>query len=120
SAGAAVLILAAAGSAVTRDQPRLVLEVEQRGHALVDFEDHVAAAPAVAACGAAEGPVLFAQECNRTVAALAGVHVDSGLIDEPHRLNVIIAGWPATLSGFSGYPHPRSRCSRDLSLVRER
>ena len=98
--GAAVLILAAAGSAVARDQPRLVLEVQQRGHALVDLEDHVAAAPAVAAGGAAEGPVLFAQECDRTVAALAGVHEDSGLVDESHRPEVIIAGWPAPLSRF--------------------
>ena len=79
-----ILLLAAAGFAVARDQARLVLEIEQRGHALVDFKDNAAAAPTVATRGTAKGPILLAQESDRTVATLAGLHVNSGFVDKAH------------------------------------
>ena len=82
AAGMAVLLLAAARFAVARDQARLVFEIEQRREPLVDLEDHVAAAAAVAAGRTAEGTILFAQERDRAVAAFAGVHEDPRFIDK--------------------------------------
>jgi hypothetical protein len=79
-----ILFLAAARLAVFRDQPRLIFEIEQRRQTLIDLEDYAAAAPAVAARGPAERPVLLAQKRDRTVAAFPGVHEYPGFIDKSH------------------------------------
>ncbi len=116
-AGVAVLVLAASGLAVARDQPGLVLEIQQRGHSLIDLEDNVAAPPAVSTRRPAEGPEFFAQESNSAVTAFAGAHVDPGLVDEPHR-PAIIAGAAITraVPVRAGIPQPRSpmpaRCAQ--------
>ena len=47
-------------------------------------EDHVAAAAAIAAVGAAIFDVLFTAEGDDAVAAVAGAHVDLGLVEEFH------------------------------------
>ena len=80
----AVLLLAAAGLAVARDETRRVFEIEQGGEALVHFENNVAAAAAITARRSAEGPELFAQKCDRAVTAFAGLYIDSGFVDKPH------------------------------------
>ena len=89
----AVLLLAAARFAIAGDQARLELEVEEGGEALVDLQNHVAAAAAVAAGGTAEGTILFAQEGNRAVAALAGLNINPGFVDKSHGSDRIIAGF---------------------------
>jgi hypothetical protein len=88
AAGMAVLLFAAARLSVARDQARVVFEIEQRREPLVDLEDHVAAAAAVAAGRSAEGAILFAQKRDRAVAAFAGGHEDPRFIDELHRSKV--------------------------------
>src|SRR6185312_6260419 len=60
-AAMAILLFAAPRLAVARHQARLVLEIEQRREAFIDFEDDRAAVAAVTARGAAEGPIFFAQ-----------------------------------------------------------
>src|SRR6202167_3890304 len=79
-----VLLLAATGLAVFRDQTRLIFEIEQRREAFIDLEDYAAAASAVAARRPAERPVLLAQKRDSTVAALPGVHEYPGFIDKSH------------------------------------
>ena len=79
-----ILLFAAARLAVARDRARHVLEVEQRGQAFVDLEDHAAAAAAVAARRSAEGAELFAQKGDRAVAPLAGLRVNPCFINKAH------------------------------------
>ena len=56
--------------------------VEQRGEVAVADEDDVAAAPAVAAVGAAQGNELLAPERGDARPAVAGFDVDDYSIDE--------------------------------------
>src|SRR5580700_656667 len=88
-----VLLLTAAGFTSLRDEARFVLKVEQGRHALVDLEDDAAATPAVATRGTAERPIFFAQERNRSVAALAGLNVDPRFVDKAHNWKEIIAAY---------------------------
>src|SRR5690348_8532796 len=90
AAGMAVLLLAAPGFSVARDQTRVVFEIEQSRETLVNLENHVAAAPAVAPGGAAEGTILLAQERDRAVTPLAGRHEDPRFIDELHRTSLLM------------------------------
>src|SRR5271156_1319229 len=57
-----ILLLAAAGFAVARDQPRLVLEIEQSRESLIALEDNAPAPASIAARRSAEGAEFFAQE----------------------------------------------------------
>ena len=82
--GLAVLLLAAAAFAVACDQSRLIFEIEERRHSLVDFEDDAAATAAIAAGRPAHRAIFFAQECDGAITALARVHEDTCLIDKPH------------------------------------
>src|SRR4030095_14460373 len=75
---------AAAVLAALRRQERLILEVEQRGHAEVDLEDDVAAVTAIAAVRPALGLVLLAQAAEAAGAAVGAAHLDLGLVDEFH------------------------------------
>jgi hypothetical protein len=86
-AAVAVLILAAAVLAALRRQERLILEVEQRGHAEVDLEDDVAAITAIAAVRPALFLVLLVQEAEAAGAAVAAGDFDLGLVDESHDSN---------------------------------
>ena len=68
--------------AVSGDVLALVSEVHQCGHVIVNNENDIAAATAVAAVGAACRNVLFAMECDRTVAAVAGLYRDPCFINK--------------------------------------
>ena len=61
-----------------------VAEVEQRREPLVDDEHDATAVAAVAARRARPGDELLAPERDRAVAAVAGLHVDRGFVDEVH------------------------------------
>ena len=63
-----------------------VAEVDKRVEAVGALDDHVAAAPAVAAGGAAELDVLLAAEGNAAVAAVATFHEDPYFIEKFHGL----------------------------------
>ena len=80
-----VLFLATSRLAVLRDQPRLIFEIEQRRQAFIDLENYAPTAPAIAARGPAERPILLAQKRNRPIAALPGVHEYPGFINKSHR-----------------------------------
>ena len=105
-----VLFLAAAVFAVFRDQPRLILEIEQRRQAFIDLEDYAAAAPAVAARGSAERPILLAQKRDRTVAALPGVHEYPGFIDKSHGGVITIVPSAAANPPTGKSPPARAPC----------
>ena len=62
----------------------VVLEaiVDQRGHAGIGFEHHVAAMTAVAAVGTALGHMGLAAKRHAAGAAVAALNVDSDLINE--------------------------------------
>ncbi len=62
----------------------LIAEVDQRVEAAGAFDDDVAAAPAVAAVGAAEFDEFLAAERNAAGAAVARADEDSRLIKELH------------------------------------
>ena len=62
----------------------LVAVVDQRVEAVDRLDDHVAAAPAVAAVRAAELDELLAPERHAAVAAVAGADIDLGLVEELH------------------------------------
>jgi len=79
-----ILLLSASWLSVARNQAWFVFEVEQTGEALIDFENDITAASAIAPRWTAERPVLLAQECNRSIAALAAADVNFGLVDEAH------------------------------------
>ena len=60
----------------------VVAEGEQRGRVAVGPQPDVAALAAVATVGPALGRVRFATERDRARAAVAGAHVELGLVDE--------------------------------------
>ena len=62
----------------------LVAIVDQRVEAIDAFDDDVAAAPAIAAIGAAELDEFFAQERYGAGAAVAGADIDLGLVEKFH------------------------------------
>ena len=83
AAGAGALA-AHAAAAVRRLEMLLVAVVDERVQPVDALRPDVAAAPAVAAVGAAELDELLAAEGERTVPAVAGADVDLGLIEEFH------------------------------------
>src|SRR6188768_3235207 len=60
--------------------------VDQRVQPVDAFQDHVAAAPAVAAVRAPELDELLAAKAQAAVPAVAGAEVDLGLVEEFHGL----------------------------------
>ena len=81
-AGMAVHAIAHAESAVLRDEARLIILGDEIVQVVVGFEDHVAAAPAVAAAGSALRTILLALEGDAPFAAVAGPRVDLDLVNE--------------------------------------
>src|SRR5205814_5769709 len=92
--GRAVLVGAAAVLAIARFMAARVAEIDQRVEVAIAHRVDAAAAPAVAAVGAAEGYELFATKAHAAVAAVAGDDVDGGLVDELHAcgLSVVDGG----------------------------
>src|SRR5262249_17984142 len=84
-AGRAVLILVAAVLAAVGLVVALVLEVEQRRQRVVGDDDHAATVAPVAAGRATAWYTILAPERSGAVAAVAGLHLDGGLVDELHR-----------------------------------
>ena len=72
----------------------LVAVVDQRVEVVGRLDDDVAAAPAVAAVGAAELDELLAPEADAAGAAVAALQVDLGLVEEFH-------GWGPNAKGGS-------------------
>ncbi len=68
--------------AVSGNVLALVSEVHQRGHVIVNDENDIAAAAAVAAVGTAGRNILFAMERDRAVAAVAGLYRYSCFINK--------------------------------------
>src|SRR3954451_20064009 len=103
-------VLAHAVAAGLRFKMLLVAEVDQRVEAVDDFDDDIAATPAIAAIGPAELDELFAPERQRARPAhlynlssrnrppprpaIAGADVNAGLVQKLHRLSPEAeAGW---------------------------
>ncbi len=84
-AAAAGAVLAHAVHAGLGLEVLLVAEIDQGVEAVGAFDDDVAAAPAVAAVGAAELDEFLAPERDAAGAAVAGADVDLGLIKKFHR-----------------------------------
>ena len=80
----AVAVLAHAVAAVLGLEVLLVAIVDQRVEAVDRFDDHVAAAAAVAAVRPAELDELLAPERHAAVPAVAGADIDLGLIEKFH------------------------------------
>ena len=80
----AVAVLAHAAAAALRLEMLLVAVVDQRVEAVDGLDDHVAAAPAVAAVRAAELDEFLAAERHAAVPAVAGADIDLGLVEEFH------------------------------------
>ena len=80
----AVTVLAHAVAAGRAFEVLLVAIVDQCVEAVSGFDPDIAATPSVAAIGAAEWDELLAPERDRAGAAVAGAHVDLGLIQEFH------------------------------------
>src|SRR5258708_15588814 len=59
-------------------------EIRQRVHALDRLQIDAAAETAVAAVGAAEGHEFFPTETHAAAAAVAGLHLELGFVDEFH------------------------------------
>ncbi len=78
------LVVLAAAFARFRAELFLETKVDQRAELGIGDEHDVPAAPAVTAGGAAFRHVLLAPPCDDAVAAVAGGHVDDGLVDELH------------------------------------
>ena len=79
----AVLVVALPGPAVAGLGVRAEVEIEQGVHVVVDDQRHVAAVAAVAAVGPAERLVLLPVHRGAPVAAVAGLQVQNGAVDEP-------------------------------------
>ena len=88
-AGAGALA-AHAVPAVLRPEVALVAVVDQGVEAFDRLDDDVAAVAAVAAVRAAELDELLAPEGQAAVAAVAALHEDLGLVDEPHGPNPLL------------------------------
>jgi hypothetical protein len=71
-AGVAVHALAHAGFAFRRDEARLIILRDEIVQVVVGLQNHAAAAPAVAAAGAALGDVGLAMERDAAFAAVPG------------------------------------------------
>jgi hypothetical protein len=84
-AGGAVLVLVASVLAALGLVVPPVLEVEQRRQLAVGDHHDRAAVATVAARRAAARDAVFAPHRRRAVAAIAGLHVDDGFVDELHR-----------------------------------
>ena len=65
-----------------RDQPRLVILGDEIVQVVVGLQNHVAAATAVAAVGAALGTILLALESHAAFAAVARARVDFDFVNE--------------------------------------
>jgi hypothetical protein len=65
----------------------LVAEVDQRVEAVDDFDDDIAAAPAIAAIGPAELEELIAPERQRARPANAGADLNAVLVQKLQRLS---------------------------------
>src|SRR3546814_2159203 len=86
-------LLAHAVDAALGPEMLLVAIVDELVQAVDAFQDHRAAAPAVAAVRAAAGNELLPPEADAAGAAVAGADVDLGLIEELHdRFAVTRAG----------------------------
>src|SRR5262249_30271505 len=83
-AGGAVLILVAAVLAAVRLVVALVFEVEQRRQRVIGHDDDAASVAAVAAGWTAAWYTILAPERGGAVSAVAGLHLDDGLVDELH------------------------------------
>ncbi len=68
--------------AVLRDELRLIILGDEVVQVVVGFEDDIAAAPAVAAAGAALGAILLALERHAAFAAVAGSRVNFDFVNE--------------------------------------
>ncbi len=73
-------VLAHAVAARLSFEVLLIAIIDQRVEAVGGFDPDIAAASAVAAIGAAERDKLLAPERDRAGAAVAGAHVDFGLV----------------------------------------
>src|SRR5262249_6765668 len=80
----AVAVLAHAAAAILGGEVLLVAVVDQRVESVHRGDDHVAAAPAVAAVRAAELDELLAPERDAAVPAVAGADIDLGFVEEFH------------------------------------
>ena len=78
--GAPGAVAACAIAALGRAEMLRVAEIDQRVEVGHGFENDVAAAAAISAIRAAELHVLLAAERDYTVPAIAGTHVDLGLV----------------------------------------
>ena len=83
------LVGAAAVLALVGPEMLLIAEIDQRVEAGNAFDDDIAATAAVAAPGPAVLDEFFAPEGDAAVAAVAGLHVDLGLIEEFHGVKVL-------------------------------
>ena len=70
-----------------------VAVVDQRVEAIDRLDQHIAALAAIAAIGAAEFDVLLAAEGDDAIAAVSGLQVDLGFVEEFHDA---ISGVPRT------------------------
>ncbi len=77
-------LFAHSGLAVFGKKVLLVAKVDQRVQSIHDFNDHVAAAPAVAPIRTTVFNVLFAPEGHCTAAAAAGSDIYFGKVEEFH------------------------------------
>src|SRR5262249_24975976 len=69
-----------------------VTVIDQRVEAINRFDDHVAAAPAIAAIRSAERNELLAPERDAAIAARAGSNEDLALVEKLHRVAPFFAG----------------------------
>src|SRR5690606_32360471 len=77
-------VAAHAVAAALRLEVLLVAKVDEGVEPIDAFDDHVAAAAAVAAVRSAKLDVLLAAEGDRARAAVACLHIDLGLVEEFH------------------------------------
>ena len=81
-AGEAVATFAAAALAILRDQLGLKKLGDEIVKIVISFQNHTAAAPAVATAGAALGNVGFAMKRDGSLAAVAGAGENFNLVNE--------------------------------------
>src|SRR6478672_11920562 len=82
----AMAVLAHAIGALLRLEMLLVAIVDQRVEPIDDLNDHISAAAAIAAGGAAELDEFFAAKRHAAVTAVAGADIDLCLVQEFHGL----------------------------------
>ena len=91
-AGLAVLLATHTVCAVLGHEFSLVSEGEKGVRALVNAEDYIAAATAVAAVGTARGDVFFSMEGNGTVTAVACLNINFYIVDKHFSFSLIERG----------------------------